>query len=91
MTTQSILSNQTENELITIKTHSQVHGQIWTIYSAQENCSNLTNFCSNVCYSFLILLSIFCTTMIKSMIDLLFSLTCILVKFKTENLHLSHV
>ena len=50
------------------------------------NCSNRTNFCSNVCSCFLILLSSFCTTMIKSITDLLFSLTCILVKFKTDKL-----
>ena len=34
MTTQSILLNQTETEPITIKTNSEVHGQIWTIYTA---------------------------------------------------------
>ena len=37
MTAQSILLDQTETELITIKIHSEVHGQIWTIYTAQEN------------------------------------------------------
>ena len=38
MTTQSILLNQTATELIAIKIKpSEVHGQVWTIYTAQEN------------------------------------------------------
>ena len=50
------------------------------------NCYNISNFCSNVCFSFLILLSSFCTTIMKSIKYLIYSLSCFLVQLKTDKL-----